>query len=303
MGVRHIFAGLIHTGLVFLRSARIFANAKNKPNKRTLSPLTIAVRILMSISLEAKPPLLLQHKGPVADFNPGGEDNCFCGSGKPFNSCCGSTQAVRPPPVGLFMFEDYLDRAFTRELVAFAERRPGERLMVIDDKASTLDNIVEMADERRVTERVDLGERRQDIIHRVKTIFTDLAAKCFGQSLDWIETPELMRYQTGGFYIRHADSENMNPETQTWSKVIDRDISLLIYLNDDFEGGELSFYKFNYQIRPRAGAVVLFPSDHRYLHQAEIVTKGVRYAIVSWASVHGMPKIASQPSKAAIFLD
>lgn len=247
--------------------------------------------------------LLPTPNGPVPDFNPSGEDNCFCGSGRQFLSCCGSTQAVRPPPFGLFMFENYLDKALTKELVAFAEQRNGERMMVIDDKASTPDNIVKMEDERRVTERVDLGERRRDVTLMVKTIFTELAAKCFGRYLDWFEPPDLMRYREGGFYIRHADSENMDYEAKTWSKVIDRDISLLIYLNEDFEGGELSFYKFNYQIRPRAGAVVLFPSDHRYLHQAEQVTKGVRYAIVSWASVRGMPKIANQPSNAAIFVE
>ena len=77
---------------------------------------------------------------------------------------------------------------------------------------------------------------------------------------------------------------------------------MLIYLNDGYEGGELSFYKFNYQVWPRAGAVVMFPSDHRYLHQAEKVTKGMRYAIVSWASVQGIPKIADKPPKPAILI-
>ena len=78
---------------------------------------------------------------------------------------------------------------------------------------------------------------------------------------------------------------------------------MLIYLSNDFEGGELSFYKLNYQIRPQAGAVVLFPSDHRYLHQAETVKKGVRYAIVSWSAVKGIPKVACKPPECAIFLD
>ena len=76
---------------------------------------------------------------------------------------------------------------------------------------------------------------------------------------------------------------------------------MLIYLNNDFEGGELSFYKLNYQIRPQAGAVVLFPSDHWYLHQAETVKKGVRYAIVSWSSVKGIPKVAKNHPSVQFF--
>jgi len=30
-----------------------------------------------------------------------------------------------------------------------------------------------------------------------------------------------------------------------WRKAVDRDISLLIYLSDDFEGGELHFKRLN----------------------------------------------------------
>ncbi len=246
--------------------------------------------------------LLLAPGGPADDFNPNADDPCFCGSGKAFQHCCGSTELVRPPPFGLFMFENYLDSEYCKELVAYADQRQGEPLMVIDNEASTPDNIVRVADERRITERVDLGPRKQEINDLVKNIFIDLADKCVGRSLDWFEAPDLMRYREGGFYIRHADSENMDLKTQKWSKVIDRDLSMLIYLNDDFEGGELSFYKFNYQVWPRAGAAVMFPSDHRFLHQAEKVIKGVRYAIVSWASVKGMPKIAEKPPEPAILI-
>jgi predicted 2-oxoglutarate/Fe(II)-dependent dioxygenase YbiX len=234
------------------------------------------------------------------DFNPGPGAPCFCNSGKSFGECCGSTQAVRPPPYGLFMFENYLDQRTVDELMTFARQRQGQRLMVIDNEQSTPDNIVKIEDQRRIAERVDMGERRQQLNELVKTIFVELAQQCIGRSLDWFESPDLMRYREGGYYVKHADSQNMNAQDHTWSKVIDRDLSMLIYLNDDFEGGELSFYRLNYQIRPRAGAVVMFPSDHRYLHQAETVKKGVRYAVVSWASVKGVPKIARKPPDCAI---
>jgi len=209
--------------------------------------------------------MIIESNAPTPDFQPGGNDSCYCGSSKFFTDCCGSTEAIRPPPYGLFMFENYLDAEFVKELTSFANQRDGQRLMVINNDESTPDNIVKAEDQRRVAERVDLGERRQE--------------------------------------IKHADSQNMDVANRTWSKIIDRDLSLLIYLNDGYEGGELSFYKLNYQIRPRAGAVVLFPSDHRFLHQAETVKKGVRYAIVSWASVKGIEKVAQNPPGCAIFVE
>ena len=247
-----------------------------------------------------KTPELLRITEPVPDFNPAADELCFCQSGKVFSECCGITRPDRPPPHGVFVFHDFVDRSLVNDLTQFADAREGERLMVIDQKASTPDNIVKVEDDRRIAERVDLGERRVQLNELIRSIYTQLAKECYRQQLEWYELPELMRYHPGGFYIRHADSHNPNPATQTWTKVIDRDLSLLVYLNEDYEGGGLTFTKFNYHLQPKAGTVVIFPSDHRYIHTAEIVTKGTRYAVVSWAAVKDFPKISQKPPECAI---
>lgn len=252
---------------------------------------------------DKKPQYIIDVNNPTEDFRPEFYDLCYCGSEKLFSECCGSIDTDRPPPHGLFIFENYVDADFVKELCDFANKQEGHRLTVINSAKSTPNHIVKNEDDRRVAERIDLGDRRQEINTRVKTIFTELAMQCYGKKLEWLESPDLMRYREGGYYKRHADSQNMSAGNKTWSKVIDRDISMLIYLNDDFEGGELSFEKMNYRIRPSAGLVVLFPSDQRFIHQAETVLKGVRYAIVSWASIVGMPKIADKPPESAIFVE
>lgn len=258
----------------------------------------------MSANIEKKQaaPLIFNTTEGMDDFNPGPDEACFCGSGKTFNTCCAAMDEVREPPYGLFMFENFIDSQLAQELTEYADQCEGKPLMMIDENLSTPGNIVKIQDERRITERVVLGSRSQEFQDMMGQAFIDLAKSCFDAELDWYETPNLMRYHEGGHYERHADSQNWNPETQKWHKVIDRDLSMLIYLNDGYEGGELTFNNFNYIVRPRAAAAVLFPSDHRYLHQAHVVTKGVRYAMVSWASVKGVPKITSQPPKNAVFV-
>lgn len=250
-----------------------------------------------------RPGLLREGITPVPDFDPQEAESCFCGSGKNFDDCCGTRHEERAPPYGLVVIPEYIDKALAADLVAFADQRSGARLMVIDQHASTPDKVVKVEDPRRIAERVDLNGRRIQVNQLVKSAFVSLAKHYYGAILDWYEAPDLMRYRPGGFYIRHADSQNMHPQTGLWSKVIDRDLSLLLYLNDDFEGGEIRFHKFRYQLRPRAGMAVIFPSDHRYLHAAEMVRKGVRYAIVSWASVSGIPKIAAAPPASALSID
>lgn len=235
------------------------------------------------------------------DITLNAQSACFCGSDKTFIDCCGSTELNREPPVGLFMFPNYMDSATVKEILDFVKAQPDKPLMILDE-SSTADKLNISDSPVRVTGYIELGDMRQRITDIVRECFIDLAHRCLNVELDWFEAPDIMRYRSGGFYKGHADSENYDAKAGQWKKIIDRDLSLLLYLNDDFEGGELSFYGLRYQIWPRPGAAVMFPSDHRFVHQAEKVTKGERYAIVSWASVKGMEKVASRPPKNAILI-
>lgn len=58
-------------------------------------------------------------------------------------------------------------------------------------------------------------------------------------------------------------------------------LSSVGYLNDDYEGGELFFDKFNIKIKPKAGDLYLFPSSFIYSHAAMPVTEGTKYSIVT----------------------
>lgn len=252
------------------------------------------------VAPEKRPALILEPNGPTLDLRPDPIDLCFCGSGKFFKSCCGSRETRRHAPYGIFVFENYIKPEVCEELVNFAEKQQGTPLLVIDKEKSTEDNIVKVKHEQRVSERVDMDHYHASINQIVKSAFTDLTKKCLQRELDWFETPQVLRYRKGGTYKVHADSENMDINTRLWKKVMDRDISMLIYLNKEYKGGTLYFDKFNYRLQPKPGMVVLFPSDNRYMHAAEEVTDGVRYVIVSWASAKGVKKISSNPPEAYI---
>ena len=250
-----------------------------------------------------RPDLIMNPMGPVQEYRPDHIDICFCGSGTFFKSCCGSMEEKRPPPYGVFIIENYLSPELVEELREHLDQQPGDPLMVIDNDLSTPDKVVTKLDDLRKSERVNMGIQYQKINKIVRSAFIELADKTMGEKIDWYEPPQLLRYHPGGFYQGHADSENLNMDTLSWNKVIDRDLSLLIYLNDDFEGGELSFDKFHYKLKPKSGTAILFPSDNRYMHTAHTVHEGIRQAIVSWASVKGIEKISRTPPKDAIFIE
>jgi predicted 2-oxoglutarate/Fe(II)-dependent dioxygenase YbiX len=88
----------------------------------------------------------------------------------------------------------------------------------------------------------------------------------------WHEPYSLLKYGVGQEYKRHYDGTSN----------IGRTISALIYLNDDYQGGELEFPNFGIKIKPQAGMLVLFPSNFAYSHVAHPVVNGTKYALVTW---------------------
>lgn len=91
-----------------------------------------------------------------------------------------------------------------------------------------------------------------------------------------IEVINLLKYPEKGFYKKHSDSGHTH-----------RELSAVIFLNNDYEGGHLQFFnpkteEIILDVKPEVGKIVLWPSNFMFPHQATQVTKGTRFAIVSW---------------------
>lgn len=236
-------------------------------------------------------PLIIERNAP-----------CFCASGLRFKHCCGSADARRKVPHGIELQPGLVDAETCRHWVDFLEQQPRDWLDAFDHVRSTADQVVRTAHPSRVTERVELGELQVEIDALVRRAFTEWLAPRWGCRFAWFEKPYVLRYTTGGKYDVHADADIWSEETPAY-RVLDRDGSLLIYLNDGFTGGELNFVNFEYALRPLPGLLVTFPSDERYSHAAMPTTSGVRYAIVSWAYAHGRPRVRAQPPENSIALE
>jgi len=88
----------------------------------------------------------------------------------------------------------------------------------------------------------------------------------------WHEGYNMLKYSGGDHYKAHYDG----------CTSVGRVISAICYLNDDYEGGELEFVNFGITIKPKKSTLILFPSNYAYTHIAHPVTKGTKYALVTW---------------------
>ena len=80
----------------------------------------------------------------------------------------------------------------------------------------------------------------------------------------------------------HADSQNMDGTPKDGCS--DFAVTAVVYLNEDFTGGELVFPKMPYSYRPVAGSCIIFPSDIRYSHYVDSVLSGSRLVFPLWFS-------------------
>jgi hypothetical protein len=53
--------------------------------------------------------------------------------------------------------------------------------------------------------------------------------------------------------------------------------SLVAYINDDYEGGEIHFPNQNVTIKPKSGSLIMFPSQQPYIHEVKPIISGTRY--------------------------
>lgn len=83
---------------------------------------------------------------------------------------------------------------------------------------------------------------------------------------------QLLKYGSDNYFVNHYDDSKQYPRT----------MSMSFYLNDDYEGGEIEFSRFDLKIKPNANQAIFFPSNYVYNHTVHPVTSGTRYAVVGW---------------------
>lgn len=86
--------------------------------------------------------------------------------------------------------------------------------------------------------------------------------------------PGIRVWSPGEYQPLHADGED--PEGHPNEAYI-VDYGSVIYLNDDYEGGEIYFPDQDIDFKPKAGTVVFFPSNNMFIHGVKEIISGFRY--------------------------
>ena len=184
--------------------------------------------------------------------------------------------------------------------------------ILIRHNAVSADICRKFCEHTRTHELTPIGEKyRTTLISPIKPIeqwvneiICELVTKhiepFYNLEMETWELPQLLVYKEGGIYKPHADGAKWVKDGEGkgdghWERFLDRDISLLLYLNDEFTGGHLHFPAQEIEIKPEPGLLVAFPSSAAYRHGAEQTQSGYRVVLVSWMSAFGTPRLHNLP--------
>ena len=145
--------------------------------------------------------------------------------------------------------------------------------------------ILDLAGEGRLDERVR-DAHCCSIPHLAEDLVVQAVNRCIatatGTRASWGEPLNILKYVPGQQYRAHHDGTGTD-------NVSVRALTALIWLNDQFEGGETDFPKINVRVRGGVGDMLVFRNvrdngdfDERMIHAGLPVTEGVKWMASRW---------------------
>ena len=113
-------------------------------------------------------------------------------------------------------------------------------------------------------------------LKHVQRAVGDFASSEFELNFREFGDAEIVRYREGGMFKPHTDAHRENSH---------RAITIIIYLNEDFKGGETYFPNLNYKCIPKSGLVLFFMSTE--MHASLPILEGKKNIIVFWGFYPG----------------
>lgn len=112
----------------------------------------------------------------------------------------------------------------------------------------------------------------EDLLNSYGQRVLDFVKNCYPGPFEEYDKSKthIARFSPGAGMHEHFDSTKPN------------DIATLIYINNDYEGGEIYFPDYQIFIKPSAGDLVCFPDTPDFVHGVKPVLDGIRYTLPRW---------------------
>ena len=175
------------------------------------------------------------------------------------------------PALGIVFLRGFIDPGECKYLLQSAEMRNSWHPAKVGEYEHN-NLVVAVVDPEATTAEVTLDfDGGLKVISRLRTIAAAVARRQFGLEICTFSNTSMSRYAPGAMVGRHRDTSTFSTE---------RLVTIILYLNDDFDGGDLIFPDLGVSYKPTCGDVAIFLSE--YFHSVAMVTGGYRYCLIQF---------------------
>lgn len=194
------------------------------------------------------------------------------------------TLVTTPDPL-VIVVENVLDDDLCDELIAIAERNnidnyPG--LVTVPDREwAFMKSDKRKAFDLYFHECEELQRHESKVHEALETAMGIYRHVCADAPNDHeFEAPRIVKYPDGGDFAPHVDDEYAK-NSYCYPGFRWRAVAYIVYLND-CETGMTYFPTKDFDIKPKKGSMILFPTDKRYIHGCSRVEGENKYIIATW---------------------
>jgi 2OG-Fe(II) oxygenase superfamily len=176
---------------------------------------------------------------------------------------------IKSNQIPSWTYTDILNDDACNKLIATYDKKEIEKLLpVIGENEGSINTNI------RNVERILLPTYK-DIGGRLAAAGFDANYQAWKFDITYANQAEFLKYPAGGRYTTHVDTV-LDPNAEC------RKLTVIAFLNDDFEGGKFYFMNGHEKTYPmqKKGTVIVFPAF--IPHGVEDIISGTRYSVVCW---------------------
>ena len=175
------------------------------------------------------------------------------------------------PALGVVIVQGFAARRECNDLLQSAEERGDWHAAKVGEYEHN-NLVVATVDLEATTAEVTLDfDVSAGVVARSRVTTAEIARRKFGLEIGKFSKASMSRYAPGAAVGRHRDTTTFSTQ---------RLITTILYLNDDFDGGELSFPDLGVAYKPGGGDLAIFLSE--YFHSVATVIGGYRYCLIQF---------------------
>lgn len=175
-------------------------------------------------------------------------------------------------------YEDFVDRVGSDEsniviVENFLNKENFDKLLKIKDSIP-----IDQYDSDIFYNFNNLKEEDQNFVLNITKDIIKLINTKFLISVSIKSYPMFARHPKDGYFLpeHKDDKEDRSPLHQ---------IASILYLNDDYSGGEIYFSQYSKIIKPKANSLVFFPGNKNYMHGVNECLYNDRFSLSTFYSI------------------